>query len=413
MVQFALAPVAASLTPVILHGVPAKGDVSNFLDAGNGAEELLLLVEAARAGDGVFDRLEAFREALSTVASEEADTGASWQAAGEAQIVAALAGTEEGRPALFLRDDGLPLIYPAKVNMFFGASESCKSWAALVVAAEELRKGNAVLYVDYEDSLREIAGRLVSLGVARELVLTGLLYVQPSDRFTRDAGLEILTDNIMRKDRTITLAVVDSVTEAFALGGLDPNVGKDVSAFYQGFPRWATRFLQASVILIDHVVKSGEGGRWPIGSERKISGIDGSALEFSLKANESFGRGRTSRIAVKKQRDKAGFLPGNRGSSLATLTLVSDASSGDVRASLRAITADEASKDVASEAARVAELKRKIVEVASEEPGLSTGALREKVAGDKLLFTVARDELVNSGVLRTERSGNAFAHFIS
>ena len=88
--------------------------------------------------------------------------------------------------------------------------------------------------------------------------------------------------------------------------GLDPISGTDVATYYAGSPRWMAR-TGAAVAVVDHVTKSHEGrGRWAIGSERKLSGLDGAAYGFeSLVA---FGRGKTGLIKITVAKDRCGHI---------------------------------------------------------------------------------------------------------
>jgi hypothetical protein len=51
-----------------------------------------------------------------------------------------------------------------------------------------------------------------------------------------------------------------------ALDGAKPN-DDDTARWFRGLP--AAARLGPAVVVIDHVVKSDEGGLWPIGSQRK------------------------------------------------------------------------------------------------------------------------------------------------
>src|SRR6266511_3769370 len=54
----------------------------------------------------------------------------------------------EERPTWFLRSDGVAILYPGRSHVFYGPSESLKSWAALAAAASVIESGRSVFYID-------------------------------------------------------------------------------------------------------------------------------------------------------------------------------------------------------------------------------------------------------------------------
>lgn len=162
-------------------------------------------------------------------------------------------------PSIFRRDDGAALIYPGRTHTFYGQPESCKTWVALVMIAQEIRAGNAALFFDYEDEIGIACERLLQLGLSNEEIAAGFLYAPPDETWNRSAHL-ILDYVIAGSTRPITVAVIDSMTEALSLEGLDPDRGVEVTAFYKRLPLMLTG-AGIAVVTIDHVVKSGKGGR--------------------------------------------------------------------------------------------------------------------------------------------------------
>jgi hypothetical protein len=82
--------------------------------------------------------------------------------------------------------------------------------------------------------------------------------------------------------------VVDGVTKAMVLQGLDIRDNKDVAEFLTKLAR-PLADAGAAVLLIDHVTKDREGrGRWELGAHHKLAGTD---LTHMLEPIRSFGRG--------------------------------------------------------------------------------------------------------------------------
>ena len=180
------------------------------------------------------------------------------------------------QPTVWEREDGQWAAYPGRTHLFAGPTESCKTWAALEVMAQELHAGNAVLYVDIEDEAITAIERLRELGMTADVLTARFLYCNPTEGFNSVEQLPA-TRRIKCRARarpSDDLAVPDSVTGGIALKSLDPDRGTDVAAFYELAPAWLASGRLA-VVIIDHVPKATKRGsaRTAIGSERKRSGL--------------------------------------------------------------------------------------------------------------------------------------------
>ncbi len=115
-----------------------------------------------------------------------------------------------------------------------GETESLKTWAVLHVIAQEIRNGNAAIYVDIEDEAVTTVERLLQMGLTPDEIADGLLYVNPRDGFD-DVSREHLRHDIdwldSRTGRKVRLTVIDSMTEAMSLETLNPNIGANVATF--------------------------------------------------------------------------------------------------------------------------------------------------------------------------------------
>lgn len=215
-------------------------------------------------------------------------------------------------PTILSTRQGTSLILPATTNLLFGASTVGKTWIALVAAAQELRKGNRVLWIDYEYSLDKLRNRLDTLRVPRDR-WNLLDYVSPRDALTVKGG----TSNFYGMDFLplvasvpYSFAVVDALTGALSVEGLDPNVGPDVEALYRVLGKTLTDY-GAAVLFIDHEGKSKERDvRYSIGSERKLSGLTGVSLR--AEGVTPFGRATydtlRGEVHIKVAKDREGYL---------------------------------------------------------------------------------------------------------
>ncbi|MGH9249432.1 MAG: AAA family ATPase [Acidimicrobiales bacterium] len=215
---------------------------------------------------------------------------------------AVLAGQElDPPPALMPRSDGACLVYAAAVHSLSGEPGSGKTWIALHAAVTELAAGNHVAFVDFEDRASRVIGRLLALGATPDQIRDLFIYIRPHKALD-NAGRTHLEHAVSQA----TLAILDGVTEAMTLHGLDLSANPDIATFYAMLPRWIADHGPA-VILIDHVVKDVDRqGRWSIGGQHKLAGLDGVA--YIVKSVEPFGRGKrgTARVVIAK--DRPGFV---------------------------------------------------------------------------------------------------------
>ena len=83
-------------------------------------------------------------------------------------------------PTVFQREDGQGLFYRGAVNDLHGEPGCGKSMIAQIATAQELKADRDVIYIDYEDSARNVVKRLLLLGVSGEQIIGHLHYVRPS-----------------------------------------------------------------------------------------------------------------------------------------------------------------------------------------------------------------------------------------
>lgn len=210
---------------------------------------------------------------------------------------------ETPMPTVGTRDDGVGLFYPGRAHTAAGESESLKTWFALTACATELSRGNAVVYLDFEDDEGGVVGRLLAIGAHPNAVRQRFAYIRPEgpmrpvDRADLDEALG---------DLRPTLSVLDGVTEALSLHGLELKDNGEIAAFGRKLIRPITETGAAHVSL-DHVTKDAEGrGRYAIGAQHKLAGLNGAA--YVLENREAFGIGRTGRSGIFVAKDRPGQL---------------------------------------------------------------------------------------------------------
>lgn len=202
------------------------------------------------------------------------------------------------------RADGVGMFYPGRCHTVVGETESGKGWLAAAVATDEMAAGNNVVYIDFEDTEGGVVGRLLGLGVHRDVISEHFHYLRPSDRL----GVGIHLDDLHRvlTDYAPTLAVLDGVTEAMVMHGLDPLKNNDAAAFGRMLPRRIAE-TGAAVASLDHVTKDREGrGRYALGAVHKLNGLDGAA--YTLDNRTPFGIGTVGRSTIRVAKDRPGQL---------------------------------------------------------------------------------------------------------
>lgn len=196
------------------------------------------------------------------------------------------------------------LFYAGRINSVHGDSTGGKTWTALVTAKQEMERGEAVVYVDLEDTAAGVVSRLLfDLGVAPEVVAERFVYLHPDERLTPGAarGLAALLDA-----RRPSLVVVDSTGEALAIEGANPNADEEVARWFRLLPRLAVRY-GAAVLLLDHATKAGNNDLWPIGSQRKRAAVTGAA--YLQKVATPFGKDQDGKAVLVCAKDRHGNYP--------------------------------------------------------------------------------------------------------
>lgn len=218
-------------------------------------------------------------------------------------------------PTMLLRTDGVALFYDRSVHTISGESESGKTWLTLIAALQLIQNQQRVVFLDFEDRADRVIGRLMGLGATRDQIRDHFAYIRP-DRPLDDDGRTHLAPQLVG----VPLVIIDGVTEVMTLHGYDLNSNADAALFYGLLPRWIADQGPA-VVMIDHVVKNADQqGRFAIGAQHKLAGIDGAA--YTVKMIQPFGRGKRGLARVDVSKDRPGHVRGNaHGKVIAEFTL--------------------------------------------------------------------------------------------
>lgn len=203
------------------------------------------------------------------------------------------------------REDGVGLFYRGKAHTVSGESESLKTWLALSAIQYEITtNGQHAVFVDFEDDVGPLVGRLLGMDTATEAIRERFHYVRPEAPLTEAGGRADL--EALLGDTRPSLVVIDGVTEGMTLHGLNPLDNRDAAAFGRMLPRTITR-AGAAAVSLDHVTKSAEGrGRYSLGAVHKLNGLDGAA--YVLDNRKPAGVGMVGRSTVLISKDRPGQL---------------------------------------------------------------------------------------------------------
>ena len=316
----------------------------------------------------------------------------SWEPLDVAAIVKGIqAGEITGPvPTMLERSDGQFLFYAGEVHSISGEPETGKGWICLEAVAEALEQKDLVLYLDFEDRAESIIERLLARGVSASTISKWFKYVRPSDPL----GAEDLGN--LLKLGPFVLVVIDGLTEAYHLLGLDPMSNKDAPKFLAELPRPFAR-TGAAVVQVDHVTKDWETrGRWAIGAQHKIAGI---AVAYKTETLVAFSRQKAGKIKLKLTKDKHGHV-GVRG----TIAIVSVEPMNNGTTVLVTINPPD-SKDKETGDFRPTWLMAKGSKILQLDGGLSKTALRKRIGGKSEYAYIAIAKLEEEGYIENTIPG--------
>lgn len=297
-------------------------------------------------------------------------------------------------PTMLHRTDGVPLLYDGAVHTISGESESGKTWLTLLAALQLLEAGDNVVFIDFEDRADRVIARLMALGATPQQIRDHFAYIRP-DRPLDDDGRAQLTPHLTDTH----LAIIDGVTEAMTIHGYDLNSNADSALFQALLPRWIADHGPA-VVLIDHVVKDHEKqGRFALGAQHKLAGIDGVA--YLVKMLQPFARGKRGIARIDIAKDRPGHVRGYaHGKTIAEFTL--DATSGNDAILTAHLTPPGHDTGRAGDTFEPTIFMERISRFVQLNPGLSKKAIEDTINGRASTKRLALELLVTRGYIGTK-----------
>jgi hypothetical protein len=380
------------LTDLVLDGVRA-GHIAGTLT------DCVVLYEA-RAWDDAEDMLRAAVQEMDERAQRRTlrDPGGSWA---PMDLLAAFDGSEPIAATLFPRNDGVCLLYPGMTHSFFGESESGKSLLAQIECVRLLNDGQKVLYLDFESDPVSVARRLVEFGANQASVLEHLTYLRP-DADYRDSTILTAQWQSLLENR-FAFAVIDGMTDAISTFGLGSNADTDIVSWHRLVARPLAERTGAAVVIIDHVTKNKETrGRFPTGSQAKLSAITGAAYVVAIEDGLVLGKGRLGVMNVAIAKDRLGAVRGadegqsadrDRAQPVARVVVDSTGSSPVVEiwpARMRPGAGSSAST-------RPTGLMERVSDYIQTNPGMNKTSVKTAVTGKAEFVVLALDLLIAEG----------------
>lgn len=308
------------------------------------------------------------------------------------------------RPVVGRRDDGAGLFYPGRQHAIAAESEAGKTWLALDAAAAEIARGNCVIHLDFEDDEGAVTGRLLAMGVSRELILARFIYISPEDPMDTAARAEL--DHALA--RRPTLAVIDGITEAMSLHGMELKDNTDVARFGRMLPRYIARRGPA-VVSLDHVTKDRETRNGhAIGGIHKLNGINGAM--YLLDSKSPFGIGLAGRSRLYIRKDRPGQLRRNGQPSHDGLFWYADLVVDSHDEMFAEVSLEPPAEHAPGQVKPTVIMAKICKQLDGLTDGLSKNAIETAVGGKRDYTRLALELLVNEGYVKAERHGQAVKH---
>lgn len=318
-------------------------------------------------------------------------------------LVEAISGDHEPElPTVGLVDGTLPLFYAGRVNAINGESGTGKGLVTLAIAAQELAAGHTVAMLDYEDTEGSVVGRLLAMGVDPRAILERFLYIQPNEPLP-PAGCAALCRMLI--DRGVSLVLIDTVGEAMAMDGIQPNADDEVARWFRMLPRRLAHEGGAAVAVMDHVPKPQQGkfgeNLFAIGAQRKRAALDGAS--YMLTATKSPSRGVDGELKLITAKDRHGARP--KGTVAGTVAVSGNAAGDELTITFSAPPELAVTATGKKRRTWYLEAVSKVVEDADEP--MSKGAVEKAVGKRREWIRDAMDVLVVEGYIDVDPNGRS------
>jgi hypothetical protein len=200
-------------------------------------------------------------------------------------------------PTLLFND----LLYRGMLHSLAGPPDCGKTTIAYRAALERLAMDEHVVVLDEEGGREVVAEKFLALG-AEPAHLERLHYVEFPGRSWDEADRAGLWELLGRVKPT--LVIVDSAGAFLGAAGQDENWAAHVTPFYKLLLA-AARDHNTAVLVLDHVTKNENTGRYARGSGAKLQVAD---VALMVDAIRPFNRHQSGLLKLSVSKDRRGYL---------------------------------------------------------------------------------------------------------
>jgi len=283
------------------------------------------------------------------------------------------------------KDGNGALLYSGRLNEAHGEPGIGKTNFALAATVKVINSGGIVIYIDPEDNPTAFVRKLLCFGADPQAIIERVKYTNDATPANLEAVLNYAIQN------PATLCNVDGLAECLSAAGLSENAAEDFLKFVSCFLRPIAK-TGAAVLINDHVVKNGEGGRYSRGTGAKLGCIDG--VSYQIKPGKSYSPTREGFIKLAIAKDRNGGV-GAVGQPIAEIWF-SPTGDGKTQVSINQI--ESSGGDFKPTA-----LMGKVVEHLKSNPEATKRDLRK--LGNSNYIDKAIECLVDDGSLQIESEG--------
>jgi hypothetical protein len=206
-----------------------------------------------------------------------------------------------------------------------------------------------------------------------------------------------------------TLVVIDGVTEAMVLHGLDPSSNPDAAQFLMMLPRRvADHDCTPAVVLQDHPTKERDRQhRYALGAQHKRAGT---AVTYIVESVRSIEKGRSDGlvgISVAKDRHgtvQAAGVGSGMPKLVAELHVSANIDGTEVEMSL--------DPPGAASSQRMKALQDKVRRYLAKHPGASQNGIVDGVTGNSAAIKDSLREMIDHGEIRVDEQGQTRHHYL-
>jgi hypothetical protein len=196
-------------------------------------------------------------------------------------------------------------LYAGGLHSIAGAPDSGKTSLSLFWAAQLLREGKNVLFLDEEGGPEITVEKMEALGATHE-DLEFMSYIPFPGRSWDDDDIGELMS--FTKEIDPAMMLVDSSAAFLARAGLDENSAPAVTSWWSKVLTPIARDIGAAVLVIDHDTKSSEASRYARGSGAKLAALD---VQLKVTMTTPFTREQDGNLKINIPKDRRGWLHRN------------------------------------------------------------------------------------------------------